>query len=155
RIEEAIWRDLFHDGDWKRSIAIELRGDGIESRSLQIMRGVPQFSLPFDGNVAIGTGFTFPTNDTGIGGLSVDESEQVTNAITLVWHDHTGREYVVRPRVGQSGIEFPTTGEDLPDFFFFAAGLTPSATENATRFSEMSRFNEALDFTSHLSSQFE
>jgi predicted ATPase len=48
RIEEAIWRDLFFELDWQRSIEIELVGDGPEARSLTIHMGPSQLTIPLE-----------------------------------------------------------------------------------------------------------
>src|ERR1700730_1539599 len=42
RIEEAIWRDYFYNGQWDKTINIELTGSGPESRSVKLFRGPSQ-----------------------------------------------------------------------------------------------------------------
>jgi predicted ATPase len=44
-------------------------------------------------------------------------------------------------------IKFDDTGEDLPDFFYFAANHMPAAGENAGRFSDLSMAGRAIEFT--------
>jgi len=64
----------------------------------------------------------------------------------FIWTDHTGQERVAGAHVTPQGIQFGTTGEELPDFFFFAANQTVSAVENATRFSDLSRARRDRQF---------
>jgi energy-coupling factor transporter ATP-binding protein EcfA2 len=125
QIEEAIWRDLFHSSDWSKTISIELNGDGPAARMLRIFRGSPQLSIP----------------------LLDERQEQISGSITLVWRDAEGKERVIRPKVSSAGVEFESTDEDLPDFFYFAATVMPNSTENAGRFSELSRAGRADKFT--------
>jgi ABC-type transport system involved in cytochrome c biogenesis ATPase subunit len=126
KIEEAIWRDLFHKSDWAKTIAIELTGDGPEARSLQIFRGTSQLSIPFaEGD---------------------EKGEQVSGSITAQWRDSAGNDHATHPVVSKKGVEFEGTGEDIPDFYYFAAGFTPSSNENAGRFSDLSRLGKSMDF---------
>jgi energy-coupling factor transporter ATP-binding protein EcfA2 len=124
QIEEAIWRDLFHNSDWSKTISIELTGDGPEARELRIFRGSAQLSIP----------------------LLDEKKEQISGSITLVWRDAEGKEHIARPKVSTNGIDFESTAEDLPDFFYFAATHMPNSTENAGRFSELSRTGRAEKF---------
>lgn len=118
RIEEAIWRDFFYRSDFSSPISLALSGDGIESRSLTISR------VPAD--------FLFPIGESA--------GESIASApVSFVWRDSVGREYRLIPQIaaGQA-IQMPDTGEDLPDFFHFAANQTVSSIETAGRFSDLS-----------------
>lgn len=119
RIEEALWRDFFFKQEWERSIYIEAKGTGVESRSVTISRGASELFMPLSGDL---------------------KGEEILSApIKFVWRDHKNNQHVVFPKVGPTGIQLEGTNEDLPDFFYFAANQTLSSLENAGRFSELSR----------------
>ena len=107
-------------------------GDGPEARSLRITRGSSQLSIPF-----------------------IDEHEQISGSISLLWKDSQGKEHIARPKITKAGVEFDTTGEDLPDFFYFAASFMPASTENAGRFSELSRAGRSEEFTRVLRTEYD
>jgi predicted ATPase len=125
RIEEAIWRDYFYEGNWTEEISVELKGTGLESRSVRITRGSPQVSLSLSGGTV--------------------QSEQLSGAISIVWRDSNGIERSAQPKVGRT-LEFTGTNEDLSNFFYFPANANVSSTETATRFSELSRARRAEEF---------
>jgi len=124
RIEEAVWGDLFHNQKVECPICLSLSGDGPEARALEISRTAGEAILPF-------TGAFEPI---------------VTSPITFTWNDSKGRRYPVVPKFTSSGVVLPDTGEDLPDFFFFAANTTIGSVENASRFSELSKLNLHKNF---------
>ncbi len=137
RVEEAIWRDFFFLGEWqKREIFIETKGDGEDSRSLTITRKPSQLFMPLTEQI----------------GLDVQES--ISAPVTFVWRDHLRREYSVTPKITNSGIEFKSTEEDLPDFFYFSAGAQTSATENAGRFSELSQVGKLDSFVKMFTNEY-
>lgn len=114
RIEDALWGDLFFNGSFKKPIVLSLNGDGPETRTVFISRGMPNPKLDF-------------------------EEDRNNLPITLVWRDAAGNERTVTPTVTDGNLTFPGTGEDLPDFFYFASNQTIPSGESASRFSEMSR----------------
>ncbi|MBA2409478.1 MAG: ATP-binding protein [Gammaproteobacteria bacterium] len=125
RIEEAIWKDLFHGGDWSRSISINVQGDGAEARSLTIYRGPPKVEIPLD-------------PDAG--------GESRTAPIVFDWLDSEDKHHKAFPRLTSGGLQIEATDEDLPDFFYFSANQTIPAGENAARFSDLSRAGRATAF---------
>lgn len=125
RIEEAIWRDYFYGSDWSRTISIQTRGDGPESRAVKIFKGVTDVSLP----------------------LGLDAQQQATGSITVEWTDSEGVKHASRPTVSSRGIDFPGTDEDRPDWFYISAGHMTPSTENASRFSDLSRAGRAEEFS--------
>jgi len=150
-IEEGLWRDLFHNDDWAQSIAIELEGDGPENRSVTISRGAGQLSMPLilgDDIFVTTTGNVSPPSRTD------GDGEAISGSLSIVWRDQHGNERAAYPKVTKGGIEFPTTGEDNPDFFYFSATHVPRSSENATRFSALSRAREADRFVKIVIDQF-
>ncbi len=135
QIEQAIWREYFFEHDWKRTIAIELMGNGPESRSLRIVRGHPQTSMP----LMRGT----------------DEAEFAAVQITMVWRDFQGNEHFGSFRFKDGQAKFEGGEEDLPDFFYYPANQTVSSIENAGRFSELSRVRRAAEFAQVFRSEYE
>lgn len=135
QIEEAIWRDFFYRRNWNRPIVVETKGEGAESRSVVISRGTSQLSIPLSE-----------------GG---DRGESLAGSVVVTWKDSKQVDYVVRPRIARGAIEFPGTEEDLPDWFYFAASHFPSSTENAGRFSELSRARRVLEFTKVFTSEYD
>src|SRR5271167_228154 len=128
-IEEALWRDLFYRGNWDAPISVDLKGDGQENRSVAIYRGSDQSELviPLD---AIGPQF-----------------ETRGAPIQFRWKNAQGQEKVHTPRMTPQGLSTDTSLEEyLPDFFYFPANQTLGSTENASRFSEISRSGRRAAF---------
>jgi predicted ATP-dependent endonuclease of OLD family len=115
-IEDTIWRDYFYNLDLSRSISITLSGTGPESRSVWIDRGQRELLVPLN---------------TDLGPSS--------SSVQFQWKDAQGHIWRVVPEFSQAGLKFPETGEDLPDFFFFGSNQTYSSTDNADKFSRLSR----------------
>jgi predicted ATPase len=133
KIEEGIWRDLFHGRDWSKTISIELAGNGPEARSVHISRGSPQLSIPF----------------------SDEKQEHTVGSVSIMWKDSSGQEHLARPKVSKAGFEFEGTDEDLPDFFYFAANNMPSSGENAGRLSELRQSGRASEFTKVFTNEYD
>jgi hypothetical protein len=123
RIEEAIWRDFFYNRDWSKTISIELTGEGPAARSVKIFRGTSQVSLP----------------------LSDNANEHLSGSITAAWRDASGIERTALAKISRT-VDFEATDEDLADFFYFSANQPVPSTENAGRFSELSRSGRAEKF---------
>lgn len=116
KIEEAIWRDYFHNMDMSKSISITLTGDGPEARSVVMERGAGGETL-------------VP--------LEADMPVTATSGIQFEWKDNLGISRRVAPQISGDGFKFPETGEDLSDFFFLASNQTFSSSDNADRFSDL------------------
>jgi predicted ATPase len=132
-MEEAIWQDYFYNLNWREPISIRLLGNGPEARSLTIARGTSELTLPFA------------------------KSDQVASAvapIVFTWQDQFDREYTSSPRISKDGLQLGSTGEDLPDFFMFAANQTVGSTENAARFSDLSRMRREQPFVEFFTREF-
>jgi ABC-type transport system involved in cytochrome c biogenesis ATPase subunit len=135
QIEQAIWREYFFEHDWKRTIAIELVGSGPESRSVKIIRGHPQPSIPLV--------------------RGPDEGDVKSIQITMIWRDFQGNEHFGSFRFKDGQVKFEGGEEDLPDFFYYPANQTISSIENAGRFSELSRARRAAEFAQVFRSEYE
>jgi AAA15 family ATPase/GTPase len=132
KIEEAIFADYFYNMDRSRTIAVKLQGSGPEARSLRIIRG---------------------TSETRIQSNNVDDREAVA-AVRFIWTDSAGGEHSVAPTISAKGLQFPDTGEDLSDFFYFSANQTYSAIENAERFSDLRRAKRQQKFVELFKSEY-
>jgi energy-coupling factor transporter ATP-binding protein EcfA2 len=127
-IETAIFGDLFYQRDMTREIAISLSGDGPEARSLYISRGSGAF-IPLPGMDAL------------------NMQPLTTGTLTFQWRDASGNVRPVSFQLNPSGqVIFSSTGEDLPDFFFFSSQQAVNGTETAARFSELSRSRRSRAF---------
>ena len=130
-IENAIFSDYFYNNDTSNPIVIALDGDGQDNRTLTISRGRSETFLPFPKGAAS----TTPMMD-----------EIVTSPFTFVWRDAQGDERKASPSIKASGMQLPSTGEDLPDFFMIPATAMISSVEIAGRFSELSKAGKQKKF---------
>ena len=121
RIEETLWGDLFHGFDMKKRISLSVTGDGEESRMLEISKGRAGVTLPMD-----------------VDGVN---SPVISAPVNFTWTNAQGESYVVTPEIRQNGLQFPDTGEDMPEFFFIPAMQIIGTSENAGRFSDLSKVN--------------
>lgn len=119
QIEDALFGELFHKFDYQTPVRLIVKGDGPETRSLTISRG------------------------------RLDEHTQ-GGTVTLIYEDSEGNKRTFYPDVLKTsplaGIDFPDTGEDMPNFFYFAATRTPGSIETAGRFSDLSRARRQQQF---------
>ena len=126
KIEEAIWRDFFFNFDMSLTVSITLNGSGPEARSVWVDRGKGEIFVPLQ-----------PSAPSGY-----------SSSLQFNWKDYQGVVRNVVPTVQAGAFQFPETGEDLPDFFFFVSNQTYSSAENADRFSDLSRAKRQKDFVS-------
>lgn len=131
KIEEAIWRDYFHNIDMTKTISVTLQGDGPEARSVFIERGAGGTLVPLDQN----------------------QPSSATTGIQFKWRDHLGQVREVIPEISSDGFKFPETGEDLADFFFLSSNQTFSSSDNADRFSDL-REDRRRDFVNFFKDQY-
>lgn len=134
RVEEAIWRDYFYNRDWNRTISVELTGDGPEARKVEIFRGRSQTALQLE--------------------LDTERTEPLASEICTVWRDSKGTKHTYYSKITKSGLEYNPSDEDLPDFFLFPANQTIPSTENAGRFSELSRAGRVREFVNIVTSEY-
>ena len=127
RIEEAAWGDFFHDSNMDKPIRLALSGDGPDGRSLEIARGAGETTLALTG----GSGMPEPVS---------------SSPVIFIWKDAKGVSHTVTPKFSAAGISLPDTGEDMPDFYYFAATVMVGSIENAGRFSELSKANRHKQF---------
>lgn len=123
RIEEAIFRDLFFDRDWRKPLTVRISGEGQESRGVSIFKGSTNLTMELGG-----------------------DEEQLAGGINVVWTSASGAQHHVQPTINARSIDFPSTDEDLPNFLFFSSANTPTSLENAARFSMLSRAKRDEDF---------
>lgn len=135
KIEESLWGDFFHQYDMKRPVSITLKGDGDESRSLTIARGRSGVTLPLD--------------------LDSSNQSTISAPISFTWKNAAGHEAVVVPQFSEGKLTFPDTGEDMPDFFYIPALGVIGTSENAQRFSDLSKANKQEQFVKIFTKEFE
>jgi AAA domain, putative AbiEii toxin, Type IV TA system len=133
KIEEALWRDYFYNRDWRQSASIVIKGDGPEARSAAIA-------------------FTASSVETS----ASDPQESIATApIKVTWIDADGKPHHAVPSVAAGRIAFPSTDEDLPDFFYFPAQQTIGVIEAAERFADMRRHGRQKEFISAIRDEFD
>ncbi len=134
-IEDAIFADLFYQKDMTKGIAIDLTGDGPEARSLFISR-------------SRGGSLLFP--------FAAEETVQVPGGqLSFQWKDASGLTRQANFQVGANGsVGFGSTGEDLPDFFYFASNQAVGSLETATQFSGLSRARRDKQFVSAFTKEY-
>lgn len=117
KLGDSFYADLFHNLDDTKDINIALLGSGPEARKLRIAREGAKFDF---------SGFRNAGHTSLFG-------------VVFIWTDADGREFFALPTINNGQPYFPSTGEELPAFFYFAAGGAISSVENAERFSILSR----------------
>lgn len=155
RVEEALWGDFFFNNDMSQRISLTLIGDGVESRSLEIARGSTDAVLPF---LTGPTGSIGPIGPTGAAFTTQPPSiamPVVSAPVRFTWKDSNKNLRTVTPTVSAAGVTLPDTGEDMPDFFYFAANTTIGSGENAARFSELSKSNKQEKFIKTFSREYD
>lgn len=130
KIERALWGGFFHKNDMSEPISLTLVGDGPEGRSLEISRERSEASL-------------------NIG----DSGGRRDAAISFTWKDGSGSLREASPSVGDK-LTFPSTGEHMPDFFYYAANQTIGSVDVASRFSELSQLNKHRKFIELFSKEY-
>jgi hypothetical protein len=133
-IEEALWRDVFFDSDWNRTVLVDLDGDGPEKRSVTISRGATDLLIPL-GETARSQSFT-------------------SSPVLFSWRDSRGEQHNYSPRMTASGLSIGHVEEDLPDYFLFAANHITGNAENAARFSNLSKEGRSLNFVKLFQKEF-
>lgn len=134
KIEQAIWKDFFHNGDLNTPVQITLKGDGPETRSLQLSRTFIEEIKSLDGK----------TSETVISG-----------PVAFTWTPYRGQQRTVVPRIGSGNqVHLPETGEDHPNFFYFPASHPTSSIENAGRFSDLSKEGKHRKFVEAFKEQY-
>lgn len=116
-IEEALYAEIFYQMDPANSVEISLKGQGPECRELRIYRGRGDVEIPTDKPSEL----------------------ELLSPVLFEWTDADGAKHSARTRITASGIQFESTGESLPDFYFFQSQTTVPSIETATRFSNLSR----------------
>lgn len=123
-IEQAWWGDLFHKFNADNDISIILSGNGPEARSVFISKGAGNTVLP-------------------LGDVSKMRSD---SGFRFLWRSSAGEEFDGSPSFADGKFSFPPEREDLPDFFYFSSTHIGGSTENATRFSELSKARKQRQF---------
>ena len=125
QVAEAMYGDLFHDLPSGQPVEISLGGDGPEVRSLKVQRGRGDLALPIDASKA---------------------SEAQALSVLVRFDDSNGNHHEAHTKMTHQGIEFESTGETLPLWFYFAAQHPVSSMETAGHFSALRRARKAAAF---------
>src|ERR1019366_7298918 len=132
RIENSLWGDFFYRGDFGRTITLHVDGDGVDNRTLSMRR-------------AVSTSLT----------LSEDgQAETVEGPVLFKWTDARGHERSVMPLIANGALQFPDTGEDLPDFFHFPANSAVGTGELALHFSDLTSKGAVEEFIETFSKEY-
>lgn len=117
RIEAALWGGFFHNHDMSQVVSLTLDGDGVEGRSLEIAKS---------------------NGEAVFSGMAGDVGARETG-LTFTWKDSGGALRSAKPVMSKDSFNFPDTGENLPDFHYYAANTTIGSVEVASKFSELSQ----------------
>jgi predicted ATPase len=128
---EALWKNLFHDFDQRKTISIDLIATNQESRHLTVSLGSSEeLRLPL---------------------RSLDRPQILSSAVEFSWRDASGRIFKSRPTVSEDRLSFPqdrTTSRAV----FVPSSFRLSPEEAAKRLSTLSRKNESEDLAEILRS---
>jgi len=130
---ESLWKDLFWGFDQSRTITGQLVGSHANTRAVRIAyQGEPIATLPFTK-----------------GG---SESPLIV-PITFEWKDAKGNISTSEVRITREGLKLGGNVEIVPAYFFSSA-ILPNPTENAGRFSELSKQGRQEGVIAALKKQF-
>ena len=109
-------------------------GSDDDNRSLTISRGAAESRLPL--------------------GDQLSQRAESRVPFNFIWRSAGGHEYPLTPKYADGQIQFPTTGESLPRFFYFSANQPVNAGESASLFSQLSRSHAENTFKALIKKQF-
>ena len=119
---EALWKDLFYSLDQRQDISIELRGTPESTRGLRVFYGESgSLTLPLEGQ-------------------ALDSSLLVP--IVFEWRAHNGMTSRAEAKVVDKTLELGGVPLINRSAFFSSTVIAANPTENATRFSELSKENK-------------
>jgi ABC-type lipoprotein export system ATPase subunit len=119
-VEDAVWKDLFHNFDTTHPVQIDLNGTRGENRSLRITCGRSDLLAKVDPEF-------------------VESRANAVGQYIFEWRPEGRLPYTVIPEITEGKL---VTGQTpVPPFetFFFAANHTYSSAETAMRYSELSK----------------
>ncbi len=125
QVDEAIWRDMFHDFRKSLNISISLKGDASNSRSVTISWNDQPTSIPISS--------------------SADSNTKAIAPVSFKWTDSNGHDFLVRPTIENGQLKMNSTPRRPAETFFFPANHSYSAIETAGRFSSLSRISAESD----------
>jgi len=129
---EAIWKNLFHNFDQRKSIDISLKSSDMQSRSLVISKGSSEeLRLPL-------------RSASGRSG-----GRSVTAPIEFVWKDANNNVFRSRPVISADKLTFPQAPRGT-NAVFIPSQFRLNPEETAQRFSAISRRNAVADLVSVL-----
>jgi ABC-type lipoprotein export system ATPase subunit len=127
-LENAVYKDLFYNGDMDRVVRVSLSAKGPAKRSVMVRRNRSQTRL-----VSVDSG-------THAVGLETDES---TGGLKFTWTNDRDHKFEVRAFVAKDGLRFEPfkEGDQLESqedrFYYLAANLPVGSADTATRFSDL------------------
>lgn len=135
-IEDALWRDLFHNFSKKLPISITLNGTEHRNRAVTVK-------------------FNDTNQVTQHLGKRDKNLEVVSPApITFDWVGPKGRRVIVKPEIRDSKMQLPTVIALPEETFFFGSNQNYSSLETAKRFSDISKRFQVDEITQQLRKHF-
>jgi AAA15 family ATPase/GTPase len=131
---ESLWRDLFFGFDQNKNISIHLMGSPANTRSVNI-------------SYSRGESFTLPISQ------AVNVDSPLIVPIVFEWGDLNRIVSRSEVKVTPEGLVLPVGGEALP-LSFFSSALQGHPTENADRFSDLSKIGKEEAIIDELRKQF-
>jgi hypothetical protein len=138
QVDKALWADLFHKFDWKKSASVSLRGSGDHNRSVKITYSDRKLAL------------IAPNRKQRRAGVTPDEKPP----IEFRWTVPGKNDVVINPRILDGQVQLPPISETLVVASFFAANRTYSSLETAQRFSDLRQTFEDEKFANLFKEQF-
>lgn len=118
QIEEALWGDLFHNFNWKKSASVSLQGSGDHTRSITVSFNRQDLVVPLRGRQAVTVAQQAP--------------------VSFRWKARN-KTTTITPEFRDGSLKFPPSDHVGMDVVLFPANHPISARETAGRFSMLSR----------------
>lgn len=134
---EGLWKELFHALDPNAPVAARFVDSSSGERSVRIFYGdspSASVTLPFSSATT-----------------SAEAAE--IRPITFEWTTPDGRKHPLTVEVSSEGLKIPRFAESYP-FIFMGIATVTNSTENAKRFSELSKRRHQADVTSAVNAMF-
>ena len=137
-LERALWRDLFFNGDMTQPVFVKLSGSGDERRSVRIARNTSRTRI-----VALND----PQHTAGV------QVDDFSGGLRFTWTDAKDKKHEQTATITSQGInvtfaEGSVAEHPNENFYYISSAGSVNATENASRFSELSiagRKNDVLE----------
>jgi hypothetical protein len=133
QIDKALWGDLFHKFDWRKSASVSLYGTGDHNRSVKVTYRDRRRLLVAPNRKQRRAGVVPPDYNP--------------SPIEFRWTVPGQNDVVINPRLVDGQIQIPPVPETLVKASFYAANRTYSSLETTQRFSDLSQTFQDEKFT--------